>query len=157
VSQIRFVYSHATSTIFPNHQGILCQSVVFLTSLICAQDFLVAWSHHNEAEGHVLPSTSPGWDYPRRVPRLLKRRPPKTTGVANEDTETESSWQGKIYFCRRVCRHTGTALTRSRLSMHFYPRCSGALSPLLRLVELGCTVCSRLAYVTLGICEWGRQ
>jgi hypothetical protein len=40
--------------------------------------------------GKGLPSTSPGWNYPRWVSKLLEIRLPKTTGVTIKDTETEN-------------------------------------------------------------------
>jgi hypothetical protein len=64
--------------------------------------------------GEGAPVTSPGWNYPGQVPKLLEIRPLKTTRITIEDTETELSQQGQNYFCRRVCRHTGTASTQSR-------------------------------------------
>jgi hypothetical protein len=49
---------------------------------------------------------------------MLEIRRLKTIEVAIEDTETELSWQSRIYcrskFCRRVHRHMGIASSRSR-------------------------------------------
>jgi hypothetical protein len=95
-----------------------------------------------------LPSTSPGWNYPGQVPKLLEIRPRKITGVTIEDTETELSWQGKIYVCRRVHRCTGTASMRSRQSVLLFIPDTVGPAPLLGLVQLRCTIWSWLANVT---------
>jgi hypothetical protein len=47
---------------------------------------------------------------------LLEIRTPKTTGITVGDTETDLSQQGKIYFCRRVLRHMGTARSKGQPS-----------------------------------------
>jgi hypothetical protein len=39
-------------------------------------------------QGKGLPSTSPGWNFPRQAPKLLEKRPPKTTRVTIVDTVT---------------------------------------------------------------------
>jgi hypothetical protein len=61
------------------------------------------------------------------------------------------SWQGKIYFCRRVYKLTGTACKEQTIGGHVYPWLGVALPLLLRLVELGCTICLWLANATLVI------
>jgi hypothetical protein len=79
---------------------------------------------------------------------MLETRPLKTTGVTIEDTEMENRLgKAKIYFCRRVCRHTGTASMRSRQSVLFLFLMQVGSAPLLGLVKLGFTICLQLAEI----------
>jgi hypothetical protein len=77
---------------------------------LCVVEIIMAWKEF-PAQEHWLPdtsrplqqgrgmhlpwgkgilSTSPGWNYPGRAPRLLEIRPPETPGVTIEDTEMEN-------------------------------------------------------------------
>jgi hypothetical protein len=79
---------------------------------------------------------------------LLEIRLLKTTRVTNGGSKMKNCLgKAKVYFCRRVCRHTATASMRSRpLVLPFIP---DAVGP-----ELGCTI--GLVNDILGIWGWDR-
>jgi hypothetical protein len=86
--------------------------------------------------------------------RLLEIRPAKTTRVTIKHRNGELSQQGKMYFCRMVCRCTGTARVRSRHLVLLFILDAVGLAPLFRLVEIGCTISLRLANVLILAQEW---